>query len=162
VWLQGSSSKLGVWAGPTIEKCLRCTPEGGHGGVLRKCWEPWVSFRSSEWENGAIGVSASLNVEDVTVVAVTTLVSRSRLVVFAAFAGLLMAACGTGGFSGSTIDVACSITGSTRFPVSYLCGPEYSPAEFIDTETGSVLKAFFLGGEGEPENQQYLESDGFS
>jgi hypothetical protein len=46
--------------------------------------------------------------------------------------------------------------------VSYLDGPEYSRADFVDTETGSVLEAFFLGGEGEPENQQYLESDGFS
>lgn len=34
--------------------------------------------------------------------------------------------------------------------------------EFIRSDTGRILERFFVGGPGEPENQQYVESDGFS
>jgi len=52
--------------------------------------------------------------------------------------------------------------GSIRFPTSYLQGAEYDRAEFAATEIGGMLECFFVGGEGEPENQQYLGSAGFS
>lgn len=77
---------------------------------------------------------------------------------------LLAAGCGIGIdlTSGNGEEVACSVVGTIRFPTSYLQGAEYDRAEFAATETGGVLESFFIGGEGEPENQQYLGSDGFS
>lgn len=63
---------------------------------------------------------------------------------------------------GGSEEVACSVVGSIRFHTSYLDGAEYDGAEFADTEIGGILESFFVGGEGEPENQQYLGSDGFS
>lgn len=90
-----------------------------------------------------------------------TLPNARTLVVVVA---VLVTGCGAGIdlMSGSGEEVACSIVGSIRFPTSYLDGAEYDRAEFAATKIGGVLQAFFVGGEGEPENQQYLESDGFS
>ncbi|MEN8040774.1 MAG: hypothetical protein ABFR95_04655 [Actinomycetota bacterium] len=52
--------------------------------------------------------------------------------------------------------------GSTSFDLRYTEGPELTKDEFLDTTQGQILEAFFIGGEGEPENHNYLASDGFS
>lgn len=60
-------------------------------------------------------------------------------------------------------EVACSISGQTRFAAAFLEGPEFTPEEFAAaTQEGPVLAAFFLGGAGEPENHHYMASEGFT
>jgi len=72
----------------------------------------------------------------------------------------LLAGCGE---AENDAELACSISGQTRFAAAFLEGPELTPEEFVaTTPEGQLLAAFFAGGAGEPENHHYTASEGFS
>jgi hypothetical protein len=59
-------------------------------------------------------------------------------------------------------ELACSITGTTRFSSPFLQGPDLSPSEFAETDVGSTMEVFFTDGPGAPESTQYSKAEGFS
>ena len=73
-----------------------------------------------------------------------------------------IASCSLFSTIGATQKVSCSVGGGRAFDPIYLDGPQMSTSEFVATPVGSVLRDFFVGGEGEPENGSFLRSDGFS
>ncbi len=76
---------------------------------------------------------------------------------------LLISGCGTFHAASDTVEVACYAgVGATRFPASYLDRPESDRDTFIATDPGQTLEIFFTAGPGVPENEHYLEAEGFS
>ncbi len=87
---------------------------------------------------------------------------------------LLVSGCGSSGATDSGAldeetatsdpagEVACSVGAETRFSSSFLEGPDLSPSEFVETEVGAMMEAFFTDGPGGPESGQYLSAEGFS
>lgn len=59
-------------------------------------------------------------------------------------------------------EIACSVTGSVRFDPSLLDAPEFTKEQFLETDDGQLLDAFFVGGIGEPEGEMYAAATGFS
>ncbi len=59
-------------------------------------------------------------------------------------------------------EVACSIGGTRRFSSSFLEGPDLSPSEFVETDVGAMMEAFFTNGPGAPEHTRYGSAEGFS
>ena len=61
-----------------------------------------------------------------------------------------------------TVRASCSVAGNDPFDLPYTRGPELTADQFLDTQQGEALDAFFNGGPGEVEGAEYLEADGFS
>lgn len=70
--------------------------------------------------------------------------------------GILLSGC-------SVVRASCSPGGNRSFDVAdFSTGGDLTRAEFLATPQGRALEAFFMGGEGEPENEGYRIADTFT
>lgn len=125
--------------------------------------EPWLGGRTS---NSVMSVSFRMGVQSIR--------DALRSCLLVVVLGLVVSACGVpmepaaeesdvpGSGDDSSGDVACSSAGGTTFSSSFLNGPELSRNEFVDTQVGAGMEAFFVDGPGAPEGGQYERADGFS
>jgi len=64
--------------------------------------------------------------------------------------------------SGDEIVAACSVAAAIRLPTWVLDGPRLDREEFVATDAGRAVEAFFDGGPGEGEDFVFGPADGFT